>query len=139
MSLVVLDTDVLTLYQLGDPAIVRGVQSLPLLQLGVSVISIEEELTGWYTRLRRARKRDQLARVYQRLTDSVRFLARFQILSFTEPAILRYEHLRAAHRRLGKNDLRIAAIVLEANATLATRNLRDFRQIEGLQIEEWST
>jgi tRNA(fMet)-specific endonuclease VapC len=85
MSLVVLDTDVLTLYQLGDPAVVRRVQSLPLSQLGVSVISIEEELTGWYTRLRRARKRDQLARVYQRLTDSVRFLARFQIVSFTEP------------------------------------------------------
>jgi tRNA(fMet)-specific endonuclease VapC len=139
MSLVVLDTDVLTLYQLGDPAVVRRVQSRALSQLGVSVISIEEELTGWYTRLRRARKRDQLVRVYQRLTDSVRFLARFQILSFTEPAILRYEDLRATHRRLGKNDLRIAAIVLEANASLATRNLRDFRQIKSLQIEDWST
>jgi tRNA(fMet)-specific endonuclease VapC len=66
-------------------------------------------------------------------------LARFQIVSFTEPAILRYEDLRATHRRLGKNDLRIAAIVLEANASLATRNLRDFRQIKGLRIEDWST
>jgi hypothetical protein len=38
--------------------------------------------------------------------------ARFQILSFTEAAIVRYEGLRAAHRHIGKNDLRIAAIAL---------------------------
>jgi tRNA(fMet)-specific endonuclease VapC len=139
MSLVVLDTDVLTLYQLGDPAVVRRVQGHPLSELGVSVITVEEQLTGWYTELRRARKRDRLARVYQKLTDSIRFLARFQILSFTEPAIIRYEDLRVAYRRLGKNDLRIAAIVLEIGASLATRNLRDFRQINGIQIEDWST
>jgi tRNA(fMet)-specific endonuclease VapC len=139
MTLVVLDTDVLTLYQLGDPVVVRRAQAYPLSELGVSVISVEEELTGWYTQLRRARKRAQLARVYQKLTDSIRFLARFQILSFTEPAIVRYEELRAIHRRLGKNDLRIAAIVLEAGASLATRNLRDFRQIKGLRIEGWSS
>jgi tRNA(fMet)-specific endonuclease VapC len=138
MSLIVLDTDVLTLYQLGDAVVVRRAQAHPLSELGVSVITVEEELTGWYTQVRRARRRAQLARVYQKLTDSIRFLARFQILSFTEPAIIRYEDLRAAHRRLGKNDLRIAAIVLETGASLATRNLRDFRQVEGLQIEDWS-
>jgi tRNA(fMet)-specific endonuclease VapC len=139
MSLVVLDTDVLTLYQLGDPAVVRRAQGRPVSELAVSVITVEEELTGWYTELRRARKRDRLAQVYQKLTDSIRFLARFQILSFTEPAIIRYEDLRIAYRRLGKNDLRIAAIVLETGASLATRNLRDFRQIKGIQIEDWST
>jgi tRNA(fMet)-specific endonuclease VapC len=139
MSLIVLDTDVLTLYQLGDAGVVRRAQAHPLSQLAVSIISVEEELTGWYTQVRRARKRDQLARVYEKLTNSIRFLARFQILSFTEPAIIRYEVLRAAHRRLGKNDLRIAAIVLEAGACLATRNLRDFRQIKELQLQDWSS
>lgn len=79
-----------------------------------------------------------MARVYQRLTDAVRFLARLPILSFTEPAILRYEELRALHRRTGKNDLRIAAIVIAQGATLATRNVRDFGPIEGLQIADWS-
>ncbi len=138
MNLVVLDTDVLTLYQLGDPIVVRRAQGVALPGLAVSVISVEEELTGWYTQLRRARKRDQLARIYQRLTDAVRFLARFQILSFTEPAIDQYDQLRAVHRRLSKNDLRIAAIVLDKGAVLATRNLRDFKQIKGLQIEDWS-
>ena len=61
-----------------------------------------------------------------------------QILHFPEPAIIRYEGLRSAHRHIGKNDLRIAAIVLEQGANLVTRNLQDFQQIPGLTIEDWS-
>jgi tRNA(fMet)-specific endonuclease VapC len=133
-----LDTDVLTLYHRGDPVVIRRAQALPLPQLAVTIISVEEQLTGWYTRLRRARKREQLASVYERLTAAVRFLTRFHILTFSEPAIARYEELHTTHRRLGKNDLRIAAIVLEHAGVLATRNVRDFRQIKALQIEDWS-
>src|SRR4029077_3585905 len=123
----VLDTDIITLYQHGHPRVVQRILAHPMAQLAIAVISVEEELTGWYTKLRQARKRDQLARAYQRLSEAVPFFARFQILSFTEPAIVRYERLRAAHRRIGKNDLRIAAIALEQGATVVTRNSRDFK------------
>jgi tRNA(fMet)-specific endonuclease VapC len=138
MSLTILDTDVLTLFQRGDPVVVRRAQAIPLPQLAVTIISVEEQLTGWYTRLRRARKREQLASVYERLTAAIRFLAHLPIVTFSEPAIARYEELRTAHRRLGKNDLRIAAIVLEVGGVPATRNVRDFKQINRLQIEDWS-
>jgi tRNA(fMet)-specific endonuclease VapC len=138
MSLYVLDTDIMTLYQHGHPRVVQQVLAHPVAQLTIAVISVEEELTGWYTKLRQARKRDQLARVYQRLSEAVPFFARFQILSFTEPAIVRYEGLRAAHRRVGKNDLRISAIALKHGATVVTRNSRDFKQVPGLTIEDWS-
>lgn len=138
MSLTVLDTDVLTLFQRGDPGVVRRVQALPIREIAVCIISVEEELTGWYSRLRRARRRDELAEIYNRMTRAVRFLARLQILSFTEPAILRFEDLRKKHRRLGKNDLRIAAIALEEDAVLATRNIRDFNQVNGLRVDDWT-
>ena len=34
-------------------------------------------------------------------------------------------------------DLRIACIVLAHNATLLTANLRDFRKIPDLRVEDW--
>jgi tRNA(fMet)-specific endonuclease VapC len=138
MSLCVLDTDTLTLYQYGHPRIVQQVLAHPITELAITVISVEEELTGWYTKLRQVKRRDQLARVYERLSEAVPFLARFRILPFTGPAIIRYEGLRKAHRNIGKNDLRIAAIALENGARVASRNVRDFGRVTGLVVEDWS-
>ena len=138
MSLYVLDTNMLSLYQVGHPVVVRRVQQCPPAQLAVSVISVDELLTGWYTKVRRAKKRDELARAYQRLADTVVFLCQFRVLAFPEPAIVRYEQLRASLRQVGKNDLRIAAITQEHGGMVVTQNIRDFQQVPGLPIEDWS-
>src|SRR5438105_1879683 len=129
MNLYVLDTDIVTLFQNGDPQVMQRVLSHSIARLAVTVISVEEELSGWYTKLRKVRKRDQLAAVYRRLAQAVPFFARFEILTFTEPAIIRYEQLRSTYRRLGKHDLQIAAIALEQGTILVTRNSRDFKQV----------
>ncbi len=138
MSLWVLDTDIMTLYQHGHLVVVQRVLAHSVADLSISVISVEEELTGWYTKLRQVHKRDELAHAYERLAEAVPFFARFQILPFTEAAIIRYEGLRKAHRNIGKNDLRIGAIALENGAVLVTRNARDFGRVQGLTIEDWS-
>ena len=138
MSLYVLDTDVLTLLQMGDPVVIRNVAGHAADRTVVTVISVEEQLSGWYTQLRRAKRRDVLARVYQRLATNVEHLACTPILSFTEPAILRYEQLKALSLNVGKKDLCIAAVVLENGGVLVSRNLRDFRRIPNLTVEDWS-
>ena len=66
------------------------------------------------------------------------FFSRLNVLSFTEPAIERYEQLRAAHRHVSKNDLRIAAIAPEHFGIVVTRNVRDFQRVPGLPFEDWS-
>jgi tRNA(fMet)-specific endonuclease VapC len=82
-------------------------------------------------------KREDLARAYQRLADAVPFFARFRILSFTEAAMVRYDVLRQKIRNVAKNDLRIAAIALENDAIVVTRNLREVQRVPGLTVEDW--
>lgn len=138
MSLFVLDTDTLVLFQQGHEAVCRRVLSIPIEQLAVTVITVEEQVSGWYTLLRRVKNPDDLARAYQRLADTVAMLSRFRILSFTRPAIDRFEELK--RRKLGVKhmDLRIAAIALENSGVLVTRNRRDFEPIAQIEIEDWS-
>ena len=40
---------------------------------------------------------------------------------------------------MGKMDLRIASIALSKGLTVMTRNLVDFEQIPGLNVEDWTT
>lgn len=60
------------------------------------------------------------------------------ILPYSENAILRYDQLRVLKLPVGKMDLKIAAIALEAGATVVTRNVADFGRVPGLTVEDWS-
>ena len=102
------------------------------------MISVEEQLTGWYTALRRARRSQELVRIYRHITETVQFYSDLEIISFSEHAVAIYESLKRQRLNIGKMDLRIAAITLEHDACLVTRNLRDFQRVPGLQIEDWS-
>jgi len=95
MSLYVLDTDTLTLAERGHRDVGRRIQSMAPPHLAITVISIEEQLTGWYTLLRKTKDPAKLARVYQRLAENVAYLDRWSILPFTEAAIDRSARLRA--------------------------------------------
>jgi tRNA(fMet)-specific endonuclease VapC len=138
MELYVFDTDVLSLLREGHPAVCARVALHSPSDLAVTVIAVEEHLTGWYTLVRRARDPEQLERAYQRLADATQFFAGMRILNFSQAAMARYEELARLKLNIGKMDLRIAAIVLEAGATLVTRNLRDFRRVPGLVVEDWT-
>ncbi len=138
MILHVLDTDILTLLQERHVVVQERVAACRPDELAITIISVEEQLSGWYRRLRTAKEPAELARVYRRMTIAIQSLSRLQILTYTEPAIHRYEELRKLKLNVRKMDLRVAAIVLEEGATLVTRNLGDFQGIPGLKIEDWS-
>jgi tRNA(fMet)-specific endonuclease VapC len=138
MSLHVLDTDTLSLLQDGQPAVLARLAAHPPDELAVSVISVEEQLSGWYRQLRKAKEPNELAKVYDRLTAAVRALSRLPILSFSEAAIHRARGLQKAKLNVRKLDLCIAAIALEAQAIVVTCNVRDFKRVPGLVVEDWS-
>ena len=138
MSLFVLDTDILVLFQEGHATVCENVLSHPIDELATTVITVEEQLSGWYTLVRRAKDSRQLARAYQRLADTVALLSRFRVLSFTEPAIDRFDYMKGLKLGVKHMDLRIAAITLEHGGTLVSRNTKDFLTVPSLQIQDWS-
>ncbi len=138
MSVFVLDTDTLSLYQEAHATVCRHVANTSMSDLAITVLSVEEQLSGWYTYLRKVTQPDKVAAAYQGLTDTVIAIRAFAIFTFDEHAILRYESLRKLKLNVRKMDLRIAAVVLEKNATLVTRNARDFKQVPGLTFVDWS-
>ena len=138
MSLLVLDTDILTLFQKGHPTVLARVAEHSSDQVAVSVVTVEEQLSGWYAQLRKGKGAEKLAWAYRHLAANVRFLARVPILDFEEAAIQRYEELKRLRLKVGKMDLQIAAIALENGGAVVTRNVRDFKAVPGLSVEDWS-
>jgi tRNA(fMet)-specific endonuclease VapC len=134
-----MDTDLLSIYQRGHPVLTARVDAHSPQDLSITVITIEEELAGWYSLLRQARRPEEQARVYERLAEAIPILARWRILTMTHSAISRYESLKKMNLNVRKMDLRIAAIVLEYGGVLVTRNVRDFQRVPGLPIEDWSS
>jgi tRNA(fMet)-specific endonuclease VapC len=114
------------------------IEATPADQLAVTIITIEEQLRAWYTQVRRARDRDQLARAYRGLFEVAETSKYIRVLPFTSSAVERYLDLRSQLPRLGKMDLSIAAIALEYDGIVVTRNRRDFEQVPHLQLEDWS-
>jgi hypothetical protein len=50
MSVYAVDTDILTLYQSGHPAVRQHVGRRRPGELAITVMSVEEQLSGWYRR-----------------------------------------------------------------------------------------
>lgn len=138
MSLFVVDTDILSLYYDGHPLVCQKIDATPTADLAITVMTVDEQLTGWYTLTRQARRPDEIAHSYARLADAVVRLARWRILPYTEQAIARVAQLKGMHLNVRVMDLRIAAIALEHAGIVVTRNVRDFQRIPGLTVENWA-
>ncbi len=77
-----------------------------------------------------------------RLTTQVHaILAAIEVLPFEAPAEETYARLRsaleAAGPPIGANDLLIASHALTLGMTLVTDNVREFRRVKGLKVENW--
>ncbi|GDY21155.1 hypothetical protein LBMAG56_25010 [Verrucomicrobiota bacterium] len=102
-----------------------------------TVISAEETLRGWLAQIRMHQDVAEQIGPYLRLYRAMEFYAGWLVLMWDEDAAQRFRSLRASGIRIGSQDLKIAAIVLAHDATLLTRNSKDFAQVPGLKFANW--
>lgn len=135
-----LDTDHLSLIQRRHPTVLGNLQRVGREQVAISIISAEEQLRGWL-RLIRRRTGDtpkKLAWAYLGLNAAIEQLKTFERLNFDETAGNCFLQLRGQQVRIGTQDLRIACVALTRDLVVVTRNRRDFEQVAGLEIEDWT-
>jgi tRNA(fMet)-specific endonuclease VapC len=138
VSLFILDTDHLSLYQRAAEPLLSKILSHPPDELAITIITVEEQLRGRLAQIRKATTGAQLNECYRWLGETVDQLARLPVIHFDAKAATVYEVLLLQKVRIGTQDLRIAAIILSQNAVLLTRNRQDFSRVPGLHLDDWT-
>lgn len=68
-------------------------------------------------------------------------LSAIDVLALEKPAEKRYgeirDYLEKAGKKIGANDLLIAAHALSLDICVVTRNVREFERVPGLRVENW--
>jgi tRNA(fMet)-specific endonuclease VapC len=137
----ILDTDHLSLIQRNGEEgkrILTRLATVEKTEVAVTVITYEEQVRGRLSVLSRAKTLDEQVLAYQWLQQLVKDYRSIVTVTFSHSAANEYQRLRKVYPRLGKMDLKIAAISLTNNAILLTRNSSDFKQIGELQTSDWS-
>ena len=135
------DTDILSLILLGQAGYLRKFEAIPVRLRYVTAVNYEEVLRGRLHAIRSAetaKKADLLMLKYELLHGSLDQLGRLQVLSYNQPAHDLFMKWRTAKVRIGTQDLRIAAICVAHDATLVSRNRRDFYIVPELKLSVWN-
>jgi tRNA(fMet)-specific endonuclease VapC len=72
------------------------------------------------------------------MARTVEALSGWLVLPLSRTALSRHAILIRQRLNIGSNDLKIAVTALENNATVVTRNLRDFGRVSGLLCQDWT-
>jgi tRNA(fMet)-specific endonuclease VapC len=132
MSGYMLDTDTCAfILRRSSPVLLERIQAVPLQQQCVSVVTLAELLYGVQLSSRKKANRDALDLLVRHVN----------VLEWTAEAANHYAEIRADLKKkgqqLGANDLMIAAHARSIDAVIVTNNVKDFRRVKGLKLENW--
>jgi tRNA(fMet)-specific endonuclease VapC len=137
----ILDTDHVSLWLRGNPLVKeRTIQARP--NVATTVVTVQELFNGWAGRINNLTQQESLVFAYTNLWQTIDFIQQFPVANFDQNADDCYVNLLKINAELRKKklrqDVRIAAIALSLNATVVTRNQKDFGLVPGLSIVDWS-
>ena len=144
MSLYILDTDHMSLLERLDTQAGYQIRNQMDQRLSATnsavttVVTFEEQVRGWMARLAKAKTVSQQVVDYRKLNQLLENYRTITVIDFDEKSALQFQALLKARIRIGTMDLKIAAITIANNATLLSRNLKDFSKIPDLKVEDWA-
>jgi tRNA(fMet)-specific endonuclease VapC len=129
----------LTHLHAGNSNVVERLKSVADIEVGITIITKVEILRGRIDYLLKAETGANLLKAQELLFRTEGLLNDLAIVPINQAASIEFDRLRAVSkfRKIGRADLLIASITLANRATLVTRNLRHFKQIPGLRVENW--
>jgi tRNA(fMet)-specific endonuclease VapC len=141
MSLWILDADHVSLLLGRHPQVSHRVTALGV-DVAITVVTVQELFNGWVVRINDAKDTEDLVRLYGKLSRTISLCKQVKVAEFDRVAgdcyqCILIETPSLAKKRLRK-DMRIAAIALSLQVTVVTRNYRDFSQVPGLCLEDWT-
>ncbi len=139
--MIAFDSDVLTEVFKGKVGYANRASLTPGEDQFVPIVVAEEAMRGWLNYVRQAdagKIRVPLIEAYEQLRTNLLRIGRLRILSYTAEMHQHYLRLKSRKIRIGTRDLRIASIVLAHDATLVTRNRRDYELVPALKLEVWN-
>lgn len=140
--MLILDTDHLVEFQRGtsDHALVLKQRLEQAAEpFATTILTVEEVMRGWLAAIRRTSDPFRQINAYSKLRQLFRFFATWDVLDWTAASAAEFATLKAAKTRVGTMDLKIACIAIANNATLLSRNLRDYQRVPGLRVVDWLT
>ena len=131
--MLVLDSNTISYYMRGDPQVIPRMQALRPADIGVPAV-VEYELRSGLARLPPESAAPRLAAL-------AKLLQPVQVLPFDSECAVHAARIRAELESMGvpigPHDTLIAATALRHQATLVTRNVKEFSQVPGLQWVDW--
>jgi len=132
-----LDTDTFSHLFAQHPKVVKKFNAVPSSEVvGTTVITRIETLRGRFDYALKADNAEDLIKAHKLLTQTDEWLKIFHIAPFNQFAADHFIQLNK-RIRIRRADLLIACICLAHGAILVTRNVKDFRVVPNLRIENW--
>ncbi|MEW6609273.1 MAG: type II toxin-antitoxin system VapC family toxin [bacterium] len=127
----ILDTDTIIYWLKGNEDIERKVIKIGLPNIGIAVLTCCELYYGAY----------KSKRIQANLMVIEKLKQKIKIIHTSDEVDKNFGRIKATLESYGTplddSDMLIASIVISNKATLVTNNIRHFKRIEGLKVENW--
>jgi len=141
VALYLLDTDMMTHWLYENAKVRTRFDAVAKTdRVAISLITRVELLRGRFESVLKAANRAEWLQAQERLLRTEEALKDVEVILITESAADQFDALRVVKKlnKMDRGDKLQAAMALANNATLVTRNTKDYANVPNLKVENWA-